>query len=313
MERLALPLPARGIWLRVRSLLEPARERLGPEAGSWKIGGGTVLAARWNHRESTDLDLTVNAGTAIPALFAGPDDNFEAEIRQRGGHSIAFDRDRCTVGFSTGKLDLCALDPMPGEGHADALVDGEPAVVLHNAQILCGKLRRANRSPVRDVFDIVVAQELDPHALAVAVNTRTARDIEAIAAAWRTSNPVFAYNAPLDLMGVQPRFDGGMTTLGHDAAAALTGARYERVRIGIDRGAGFVQTRTRNGAARELTFDLIHIDEVFEANGLNHYLPQTGARPVDIRERMRAASRQGAEFVHDTASGATPGQTRIAE
>lgn len=54
MDRLTFPLPARGIWLRVRSLLEPARERLGPEAGPWKIGGGTVLAARWNHRESTD-------------------------------------------------------------------------------------------------------------------------------------------------------------------------------------------------------------------------------------------------------------------
>ena len=306
MDRLTLPLPARGIWLRVRSLLEPALERLGPEAGPWKIGGGTVLAARWNHRESTDLDLTVNAGAAIPALFAGPDDDFKAEIRRRGGHSITFDRDRCTVGFSTGKLDLCALDPMPREGHADALVDGEPVVVLHNAQILCGKLRRANRSPVRDVFDIVVAEKLDPHALAVAVNTRTARDMEAVAAAWRTSNPVFAYNAPLDLSGVQPEFAGDLTSLGHAAAAALTGARYERVRMYTAGDVGFVETRTRHGADRKLTVDPTRIDELFEANGLNHYLPQTGARPVDIRERMRTAFRQGAEFVHDTASSATP-------
>ena len=302
MHRLTLPLPARGIWLRVRSLLEPARDRLGPEAGPLKIGGGTVLAARWDHRESTDLDLTVNAGAAIPALFAGSDNNFEAEIRRRGGHSIAFDRDRCTIGFSTGKLDLCALDPTPGEGHAEALVDGEPAVVLNNAQILCGKLRRANRSPVRDVFDIVVAQELDPHALAVAVNTRTARDIAAIAAAWRTSNPVFTYNAPLDLSGVQPRWDGDMTTLGHDAAAVLTGARYERVRMYSTGHVGFVETRTRNGAEREFTVEPATIDEVFEATGLNHYLPQTGARPVDIRDRMRAACREGGKFVHDSAA-----------
>ena len=304
MDRLTLPLPARGIWLRVRSLLDPALERLGPEAGRWKIGGGTVLAARWNHRESTDLDLTVNAGAAIPALFAGPTDNFEAEIRRRGGYAITFDRDRCTIGFSTGKLDLCALDPTPCEGHADALVDGEPAVVLNNAQILCGKLRRANRSPVRDVFDIVVAERLDPHALAIAANTRTARDIEAIAAAWRTSNQVFTYNAPLDLNGVRPQFAGDMTTLGHAGAAALTGARYERVQIRVEKDVGFVETRTRNGAAKELTFDPSHIDEAFEAHGLNHYLPQTGARPVDIRDRMRAACRKGTEFVHDTASGA---------
>ncbi len=83
MDRLTLPLPARGIWLRVRSLLEPALERLGPEAGPWKIGGGTVLAARWSHRESTDLDLTVNAGTAIPALSAGPTGARPVDIRER--------------------------------------------------------------------------------------------------------------------------------------------------------------------------------------------------------------------------------------
>ena len=304
MDRLTLPLPARGIWLRVRSLLEPALERLGPEAGPWKIGGGTVLAARWNHRESTDLDLTVNAGAAIPALFSGHTDDFEAEIRQRGGYSITFDRDRCTVGFSTGKLDLCALDPTPREGHAEALVDGEPAVVLNSAQILCGKLRRANRSPVRDVFDIVVAGKLDPHALAIAANTRTARETEAITAAWQTSNPVFTYNAPLDLSGVRPQFAGDMATLGHAAADALMGARYERVRIQVDKGVGLVETRTRNGVDRKLAVDPAYIDEVFEANGLNHYVPQTGSRPVDIRDRMRAAFREGAAFLHDTGAKA---------
>ena len=76
--------------------------------------------------------------------------------RLRGGDPTArrilltFDRDRCTVGFSTGKLDLCALDPAPGESHADALVDDKPAVV--------------------------VAEKLDPHALAIAANTRTSSD-----------------------------------------------------------------------------------------------------------------------------------------
>ena len=214
MERLTLPLPARGVWLRVRSLLGPALERLGPEAGAWKIGGGTVLAARWHHRESIDLDLTVNAGTAMPALFAGPTNDFETQILQRGGSAVTVDRDRCTVRFSTGKLDLSALDPTPNAGHADALVDGEPAVALSTAQILCGKLQRATRSPVRDVFDVIVAGKLDPQALAIAANTRTGRELEAIAAAWRASNHVFAYNAPLDLNRVPPRFAAEMTSLG---------------------------------------------------------------------------------------------------
>lgn len=304
MERLTLPLPSRGIWLRVRSLLGMALERLGPEAGPWKIGGGTVLAARWSHRESVDLDLTVNAGAAIPALSAGPDNEFETEIGRRGGYAITFDRDRCTVQFSTGKLDLCALDPTPREGHGEALVDGEPAVVLNNAQILCGKLQRASRSPVRDVFDVVAAGKRDPHALAIAANTRSARDAGAIAAAWRTSNPVFAHNAPLDLKGVGPEFAGELPRLGPAAAAALCGARYERVRMYTAEKVGFVETRTRNGVERKFMVEPARIDEAFEANGLNHYLPQIGVRPVRIRDRMRAACREGAEFVHDTESGA---------
>lgn len=303
MERLTLPLPARGIWLRVRRLLEAVLERLGPEAGPWKIGGGTVLAARWNHRESADLDLTVNAGAAISVLSAGSDD-FEAEIGKRGGYAVTFDRDRCTVRFSTGKLDLCALDPAPGAGHAAALVDGEPAVVLSNAQILCGKLQRATRSPVRDVFDILVAGRLDPHGLAVAANTRTACDLEAIAAAWRTAAPVFAFHAPIDLNGVGPRFAGDLAKLGHAAAAALTGARYERVRVFADGDMGVVETRTRDGAEKRFTVEPARIDAMFEAHGLNHYLPQTGVRPVEVRDRLRAACREGGDFLHDTASGA---------
>ena len=59
--------------------------RLGPEAGRWKVGGGTVVGARWEHRESVDLDLTINAGAAILGLSAGADNHFEAEVGRRGG------------------------------------------------------------------------------------------------------------------------------------------------------------------------------------------------------------------------------------
>ena len=155
---------------------------------------------------------------------------------------------------------------------------------------------------MRDVFDIAVAGRLDPHALAIAANTRTARDVEAIAAAWEASNHVFTYNAPLDLSGVRPQFAGDMTRLGHAAAAALTGARYERVRMYTTGNVGFVEARTRSGVARKVTVEPARIEEIFEADGLNYYLPQTGVRPVHIRDRMRTACREGTEFLHDTAA-----------
>lgn len=181
---------------------------------------------------------------------------------------------------------------------------GEPAVVLSNAQILCGKLQRATRSPVRDVFDVIVAGQLDPRALAIAANTRTAREVAAIAAAWQASDRVFTYNAALDLAGVPPQFAGDMTRLGHVAATVLTGARYERVRIRTDGSVGRVETRTLDGAEWTFTLTPSRVEEMFEATGLNLYLPQTGVRPAYIRERMRAAWREGTAFAHDTASPA---------
>ena len=41
-----------------------------------------------------------------------------------------------------------------------------------------------------------------------------------------------------------------------------------------------VETRTGNGSERTVTLEPARIDEMFKATGLNHYLPQTGVRPV---------------------------------
>ena len=63
MTGLAVPPPADAIL-----------ERLGPpllklfDRDDVRIGGGTALAARWQHRRSTDIDLCV-----APELFAAPE------------------------------------------------------------------------------------------------------------------------------------------------------------------------------------------------------------------------------------------------
>ena len=136
-----------------------------------------MLAARWQHRESIDLDLVVNAGTAMPALFAGPANDLETQLVQRGGSSVTIDRDRCTVRFSTGKLDLSALDRTPSAGHAEALVDGAAAVVLSNAQRSSAGSSSAPRAA--PCVTSSTSWRLDPRALAIAANTRTACEVEA--------------------------------------------------------------------------------------------------------------------------------------
>lgn len=65
MERLTLPAPARGLWAQTAAELHRLLKRLPTRAEGYGIGGGTVLAARWNHRKSTDIDLTVPEGCGL--------------------------------------------------------------------------------------------------------------------------------------------------------------------------------------------------------------------------------------------------------
>ena len=57
------------------------------------------------------------------------------------------------------------------KGHTTARVEGREETVLSTAQILRGKLERAQRHPARDVYDIDKAAGVDPISLEIAVNT----------------------------------------------------------------------------------------------------------------------------------------------
>ena len=62
--------------------------------------------------------------------------------------------------------------PRPRSATRKRSSTGRPEMVLSSAQILSGKLERADRLQVRDVFDIVTATKTDPAALATAVSMR---------------------------------------------------------------------------------------------------------------------------------------------
>ena len=67
MDRLTLPEPARTVWLRTRGLIKKALKQL-DEQVEYRIGGDSILAARWGHRKSFDLDLQVEPGTRLDKL-----------------------------------------------------------------------------------------------------------------------------------------------------------------------------------------------------------------------------------------------------
>ena len=83
---LQLPAAAAELWAMVRDVVDDAMTSLGD--APYRIGGGTILAARWEHRESFDVDLTLSADTALGSLRAehGDPSGFEARLKALAEH-----------------------------------------------------------------------------------------------------------------------------------------------------------------------------------------------------------------------------------
>ena len=86
--------------------------------------------------------------------------------------------------FGKQHIDLWARNPILGEGQETVTIDGEPVVVLANAQILRGKLERAELHLVRDAYDIEKAATKDPEALQIAMNAMPRTTGEHVAHVW---------------------------------------------------------------------------------------------------------------------------------
>ena len=162
-DDLQLPGDARRLWLATRHIVKEALAGLEQGAAEYRIGGGTILAARWGHRESCDIDITVDEKTPLRELQKDSGHRFEPAMEALGGRpEFNAELNLLTVVFARSRIDLWARNPMPAAGHETIRVEGEPEVVLSTAQILRGKLERADLNVVRDVYDVIKAAEQEP-------------------------------------------------------------------------------------------------------------------------------------------------------
>ena len=141
MEILTLPEPAAGLWAARRRIVhaippEMFRSNIPPH-----LGGGTILAARWKHRISTDTDVLLPGRNTLIDLLQDNDRNI---VNQLGGAPEAVAAGRVKIAFEHGFLDISTFRPDPPYGHAVATVDGQLERVLSSHQILCGKLERVD-------------------------------------------------------------------------------------------------------------------------------------------------------------------------
>ena len=136
------------------------------------LGGGTALAARWQHRVSTDIDLFTSDRVwqrVRPELSKLAVQLHEREATRISRQSASFVHFETANGreFSVGGNASCTSNPIADEDETST------GIRLHtSAEIMVRKVRsRMLNAPlynVRDAYDIVTCMAVEPEALSEA-------------------------------------------------------------------------------------------------------------------------------------------------
>lgn len=181
---MTLPEPARTLWLAARDALADGLRRSEQEEPAYALGGGTILAARWRHRRSFDIDVIVPPETQLAERRNSLEESFqrlhaEVVIHER------LNKARITPTGNQGVIDVWAREPMLGKAVLNEDVEGRRERTLTTAQILRGKVERAAMQLARDAYDVLTASRNDAPALEAAITPFHAKRRKN----WRGSGP----------------------------------------------------------------------------------------------------------------------------
>ena len=265
---MTLPEPARTLWKQHHKAIDRIAKAPGGESRTM-LGGGSVLAARWNHRESTDIDILLPDRDNVADAAKGAPLDLAAAT---GGRHQGSTRERLVVVLENGKLDVAAIPPqLPGlERRTD--VEGRPETVLDNAQILRGKFYRTDRGVTRDAFDVAVAAEEDPRALEVAVNSLDETKTRTICHNLLTMNDDMVEDAKTTLRGVPSRHEKYLNGMGDAAADAAWNHRYGHVEIRMTETVMEIETTSPAGGTRTETYERGRTRTALAQSGIGAYI-----------------------------------------
>lgn len=254
-RRVELPEVAKRCWPKALELVVAVqRECATLEHEDWYLVGGTALAADWNHRTSTDIDILIAPGLSMSAL--GPDANGRIDplIRNQGGGRLEAPDQKLSVEYQPeGKVDIfSSRRQLPG--HEERIeIDGTSTWRLSDAQIFAGKLRRAieGHAVARDLFDICYAAKTERIGFEQALNALTEEEQRGISGLWEAAKEKIAEEADTKLAGVKDEDRIPPEELAEEASKALKDYLYAHTIIRAGRGQAVVRTRTANGHWRE--------------------------------------------------------------
>lgn len=283
MTELTLPEPAAELWIETRDILT----HLGPRRNPWNVhlGGGTVLAARLRHRESTDIDVIVRSVRSLGALARPGPRNLAARL---GGTPIHESQAQIKVRMRQGIIDLNTAPVLPQEGHEDVEIGSRRQTVLSTTQILRGKLERANDpAPVRDVYDVIRAAH-DPKlagSLTAAYGLLIEDEQDAIETGWLLLDTTYEEDAAEDLkLTEEPRADLAM--LGSTAALALNNHRLARLVVTLEGVSLQIERTTRNGKVFTDTTTQEDARPAMDRLGVNVHISDHNGSQADVAGRI---------------------------
>jgi hypothetical protein len=270
------------------------------------LGGGSILAGEWNHRESVDIDVLLPGRRTVDELGPGRRLDLAAAT---GGRITRQTRYRITAYTPEGVVDVAAMKP-EFEGCERRLeVDGAPETVLSIAQILRGKLARIDKALPRDAFDLLTAAKAAPDALEIAVNALSADQRQAAREHLRNGNTAIGEAAGEALAAVADRYRTPADTMGRDAAEAIRRHEYTRVQIYITATGIAIVTVARHGRPRTRSYENPDPAEVLRVSGIGEYLDanatSSGYEVEKTLEGMRENRTEGliVEIGRDTTEG----------
>lgn len=140
------------------------------------LGGGSVLAARYNHRRSTDIDLWIPERlTGIVDKAIRQDGRPWRDILSAPGHRVESEREvehghTCTLKIDGIEMTLFVSWIPQAERGKRQLVAGTRMPTATTAEILAGKIAERWHGPMgyipdRDLYDLVVARTVEPAAV----------------------------------------------------------------------------------------------------------------------------------------------------
>ena len=255
LRAFALPHPAREAFAKVYdALLEQFADRDGHP--QFSLGGATVLAGRWAHRRSHDLDFKVWDEAALYHYTSGyaTQELDDALYRCSQGVRKTTWPNQITYRIP-GQYDI---DLTGGEGvlarpREQVEIEGRVIEIVDTEEILWGKvLGRSQAAPVRDLFDFAVAARMDQKSLKTAVNALHTEQIGTALQKWHKQRKEYEAEAQDLLQGVPEQFQTLRDKPWAHASAAFALAAYREVHTVYENGRARVQARLHGENEKEI-------------------------------------------------------------